>query len=168
MLVRGRIGSLFEWAWGGTRLRRPVHRLLRSGPTWLNGLLDRAPKPCAAQPACRSSAGIDVLGINDDIAMQTGPMMSLATWRRWFKPRWAKVLAAAKAIPSRSSWCGTTPTASVMAFVPDLIEIGVNISQPRPARMHGWRGHQAPVRRPSRLLGRPGHADDASFARRPM
>lgn len=134
--VRGRIGSLFEWAWA-VRGFEDLFIDFAERPDLAECLLDRRTETLCGAARLQVERGIDVLGINDDVAMQTGPMMSLATWRRWLKPRWAKVLAAAKATrPDLLVWYHSD--GNVMAFVPDLIEIGVNILNPvQPECMDG-------------------------------
>ncbi len=76
-----------------------------------------------------AQAGVDILGLGDDIGMQSSPMMSVEMYRTWLKPRLAKVIAAAKAVKpdllvSYHS-CGY-----VLPFIDDLIEVGVDILNP--------------------------------------
>ena len=76
-----------------------------------------------------AAAGADILGLGDDIGMQTTIMMSVGMYRTWLKPRLAKVVAAAKAIKpdiivSYHS-CGY-----VLPFIDDLIELGVDVLNP--------------------------------------
>ena len=73
-----------------------------------------------------AEAGADILGLGDDIGMQSTPMMSTEMYRMWLKPRLAKVIAAAKSVKpdiliSYHS-CGY-----VLPFIGDLIEVGVDI-----------------------------------------
>ena len=74
-------------------------------------------------------AGVDILHTGDDIGMQNSPMMSMDLWRKWIKPRFAKVLAAAKEVnPDILIFyhsCGY-----VLPFIDDLIEVGVDILNP--------------------------------------
>jgi uroporphyrinogen decarboxylase len=134
--VRGRAGSLFEWAWAV----RGFENLLLDfvdRPDLAECLLDRRTETLCGAARLLAVGGIDVLGIHDDVAMQTGPMMSLGTWRRWLKPRWARVLAAAKAAhPDLLVWYHCD--GNVTALVPELIEIGVNVLNPvQPECMDG-------------------------------
>ncbi len=73
--------------------------------------------------------GADILGLGDDIGMQSSIMMSLDMYRQWLKPRLKRVIHAAKAIKpdiliSYHS-CGF-----VEPFIEDLIEAGVDILNP--------------------------------------
>ena len=76
-----------------------------------------------------AGAGVDIIGIGDDIGMQSAPMMSTAMYQAWLKPRLAKVIAAAKAVKpdvlvSYHS-CGY-----ILPFIDDLIAAGVDILNP--------------------------------------
>lgn len=71
---------------------------------------------------------IDVHFAADDLAGQSGPLVSPATWRKLVKPRQARIIAAIKArtrAPVFYHSCG-----AVSEFIPDLIEIGVDILNP--------------------------------------
>jgi uroporphyrinogen decarboxylase len=71
---------------------------------------------------------IDVHFAADDVAGQSGPLVSPATWRKLVKPRQARIMAAIKArtrAPVFYHSCG-----AVREFLPDLIEIGVDIINP--------------------------------------
>jgi len=69
-------------------------------------------------------AGVDMLEIADDIAMQDRMMMSPDTWRRWVKPYTARVFAAARAI-NPDIHISYHTDGNFEAVIPDLIEIGV-------------------------------------------
>jgi uroporphyrinogen decarboxylase len=76
-----------------------------------------------------AAAGADILGLGDDIGMQSTIMMSLGMYHKWLKPRLARVIAAAKAIKpdilvSYHS-CGY-----VLPLIDDLIDVGVDILNP--------------------------------------
>lgn len=76
-----------------------------------------------------AAAGVDILGLGDDIGMQSTIMMSEEMYRKWLKPRLAKIIAAAKAVKpdllvSYHS-CGY-----VSPFIGDLIDVGVDILNP--------------------------------------
>lgn len=84
--------------------------------------------------ACRRSrvcaqAGMDIIQYGDDIGMQHSTMMSVDMWRQWLKPRFARVIRAAREVkPDIIVFyhsCGY-----VTPFLEDLIEIGVDILNP--------------------------------------
>jgi uroporphyrinogen decarboxylase len=76
-----------------------------------------------------AEAGADILGLGDDIGMQSSAMMSVEMYRAWLKPRLARVIAAAKSVKSdiliSYHSCGY-----VLPFIDDLIEAGVDILNP--------------------------------------
>jgi len=76
-----------------------------------------------------AEAGADILGLGDDIGMQSAAMMSVEMFRTWLKPRLSRVIAAAKAakpdILISYHSCGY-----VLPFVDDLLEAGVDILNP--------------------------------------
>ena len=71
---------------------------------------------------------IDVHFAADDLAGQRAPLISPALFRRMIKPRWAKILSAIKARTRAKVFFHTC--GAVVEFIPDLIEIGVDILNP--------------------------------------
>jgi uroporphyrinogen decarboxylase len=72
------------------------------------------------------------LGVNcgrtvDDYGMQTAMLMAPELWRRFFKPRLARIIAVYRnaGLPMIHHSCG-----NILEIVPDLIEIGVNVLNP--------------------------------------
>ncbi len=92
-------------------------------------LLDRVTADATARAAALAGAGADVICMGDDVGMQQTIMMSLEMYRQWLKPRLAKVIAAAKAanpeVLIHYHSCGY-----IEPYIPDLIEIGVDILNP--------------------------------------
>jgi uroporphyrinogen decarboxylase len=71
---------------------------------------------------------IDVHFSADDLTGQTAPLIPPTVYRELIKPRWAKILAAIKARTKAKilyHGCG-----AMDQFIPDLIEIGVDILNP--------------------------------------
>jgi uroporphyrinogen decarboxylase len=71
---------------------------------------------------------IDVHFAADDLTGQSGPLISPALYRRMIKPRWARIIAAIRRKTKAKIFyhcCG-----AVSEFLPDLIEIGVDIINP--------------------------------------
>ena len=92
-------------------------------------LLDRITEDNARRAAAFAQAGTDLIITGDDIGMQHSIMMSLEMYREWIKPRFAKVIAAAKSIKPdiliHYHSCGY-----IEPYIPDLIEMGVDILNP--------------------------------------
>jgi uroporphyrinogen decarboxylase len=71
---------------------------------------------------------IDVHFTADDLSGQTSPLIAPALYRRMIKPRWARIIQAIKARTKARIFyhgCG-----AIGPFLPDLIEIGVEIINP--------------------------------------
>ncbi len=71
---------------------------------------------------------IDVHFTADDLCGQTSPLIAPALYRRMIKPRWARILQAIRARTKARIFyhgCG-----AMGPFLPDLIEIGVEIINP--------------------------------------
>jgi uroporphyrinogen decarboxylase len=100
-------------------------------PEFAEAFLDRLCESiCTAQKLFLTEVGdlIDVHFAADDLAGQSGPLVSPELWRRLIKPRQARILATIKAHTQAKILyhsCG-----AVDAFIPDLIEIGVDILNP--------------------------------------
>ena len=72
---------------------------------------------------------VDVVITGDDMGTQRGMMMSPDMWRKWFKPRMAKVIEAARSVkPDVHVWYHSD--GDVRDIIPELIEIGVDVLNP--------------------------------------
>jgi uroporphyrinogen decarboxylase len=85
---------------------------------------------CTAQALFLDQVGdlVDIHFTADDLSGQTGPLISPALYRRLIKPRWARIIQTIKAHTHAKILyhsCG-----AIDAFIPDLIEIGVDIINP--------------------------------------
>jgi uroporphyrinogen decarboxylase len=85
---------------------------------------------CTAQTLFLKEAGdlIDIHFTADDLSGQSGPLISPALYRRLVKPRWARIIRTIKAhtkAPIFYHSCG-----ALDEFIPDLMEIGVDIINP--------------------------------------
>jgi uroporphyrinogen decarboxylase len=92
-------------------------------------ILDKVTTDSANRAAAFARAGVDLINMGDDVGMQDSIMMSEELYREWLKPRLAKVIAAAKAenpdVLVLYHSCGY-----VTPFIPDLIEVGVDVLNP--------------------------------------
>lgn len=75
--------------------------------------------------------GVDIIGLGDDVGMQTGMLLSVPMWRAHLKPRLAKVIAAIReASGDRKVWVHYHSDGDILPIVPELIEVGVDILNP--------------------------------------
>jgi uroporphyrinogen decarboxylase len=71
---------------------------------------------------------VDVVMIGDDLAGQSGPLFSPQFYRRVVRPRQQRVIDAVKKQTDAKIWYHTSGDCS--AYIPDLIEMGVDILNP--------------------------------------
>jgi len=121
-------GELFEAAW---RLRGFENFMtdLLDRPELADYLLDQLTSMLIENALILARAGIDILLLDDDVAMPTGLMIGPSTWRRHFKDRLARVIEIAREeAPELLIFyhCDGDFT----RLIPDLVEIGVNVINP--------------------------------------
>ncbi len=121
-------GVIFETAY---RLRGLDNLLedLHLRPDFAEALLDRITDNAARNARQLAAAGADIVFLGDDIGMPTSMLLSPAMWRRWFKPRLARVIEAARAaqpgVPVAYHSDGW-----FWPVLDDLADIGVGILNP--------------------------------------
>ena len=121
-------GELFETAY---RLRgfRTFLEDLRLRPALAAYLLDQLTALMIHSALILARAGVDILLLDDDVAMPTGMIISPATWRACFKPRLADAIRLAREVnPALLVFYHSD--GDFTAIVPDLVEIGVNVINP--------------------------------------
>jgi uroporphyrinogen decarboxylase len=121
-------GELFETAW---RLRGFENFMidLIQRKELVGYLLDQLTSMLIENVVILSRSGIDILLLDDDVAMPTGLMISPEIWREHFKGRMAKVIESAR---------GESPEILVFyhsdgdftRLIPDLVDIGINVINP--------------------------------------
>ncbi len=118
--------SLYERAWS---LRGMIELLtdMIERPAFVDGLLDAIVDHDLVQIYRALELGVDAVHFGDDYGSQRGLIMGIAHWRRFIKPRLAKMFApvrgAGKYVSLHS--CG-----KVAELFDDLVEIGLNLFNP--------------------------------------
>jgi len=114
--------SLYERAWTMRGLMDLLTDMAER-PEFVEDLLDRIVEHNLVQIRKALSFPIDAVYFGDDYGMQTGLIMGLDHWRRFFKPRlkrmFAPVREAGKYVFLHSCGC-------VVELFDDLVEIGLN------------------------------------------
>lgn len=120
--------TIFEVAW---QMRGMEELLLDFAlrPELATCLLDRITDIRRRQAHLLAKAGVDILVLGDDVSMQTGMLMSPATWRQWFKGRMAAIIEEARAVKADLPIFYHSD-GNPEAIIPELIEIGVTILNP--------------------------------------
>ena len=98
-------------------------------PDWAHFLLDRLADLARRNAEALARAGVDVLALDDDVGMPRTMMISPHHWREFFKPRLARIIAAARAIKPDLRMLFHSD-GYFEPIVGDLIEIGVNAINP--------------------------------------
>ena len=121
-------GELFESAW---RLRGLQNFLLDmvERPEWADCLLDRLTALARRNAETLAGGGVDVLALDDDVGMPGTMFMSPVVWRRFFKPRMAEIITAARLVKPDLRVLYHSE-GSIEPIIDDLIEIGVNALNP--------------------------------------
>lgn len=122
------VGHMYEDAWQIRGYEQFLMDMIER-PEWCEYILDRITEKNLAVATAAARAGVDLLTTGDDVANQQRLMFRLEHWRRFIKPRWAKVYAAARALkPDIQIWYHSD--GNIEAIIPELIEIGVTILNP--------------------------------------
>lgn len=122
------LGHMYENAWQ-VRGYEPFLIDLLTQRDWAEYLLDRFAEGNRNLAVAGARAGCDVIFAGDDIANQNAMMFTPDLWREIFKPRWAAVFAAARAIkPDIQIWYHSD--GNITDVLDDLVEIGITILNP--------------------------------------
>jgi uroporphyrinogen decarboxylase len=121
-------GGLFELGWSLRGNDKMLEDFVTDGEV-SEAILDILCQRAVGSARAAALAGTDVLGAGDDVGMQTGLMMSPATWRKWLKPRTEAIFRAAKEVTPDIVIRYHTD-GNVESILPDFIEIGLDCLNP--------------------------------------
>jgi len=121
-------GELFEAAW---RLRGFENFMidLVQRPHLAAYLLDQLTSMLIENALILARSGVDILLLDDDVAMPNRLMIGPDTWREYFKPRLAKVINPARE-ESPDLLVFYHCDGNFTGLIPDLVDIGVNVINP--------------------------------------
>jgi uroporphyrinogen decarboxylase len=129
-------GELFEAAWRLRGFENFMIDLMYRGEM-ADYLLDQLTSMLIENALILARAGVDILLLDDDVAMPTGLLIGPATWRRYFKGRLANVINIARE-ESPDLLVFYHCDGDFTQLVPDLVDIGVNVINPvQPDCMEG-------------------------------
>jgi uroporphyrinogen decarboxylase len=120
--------TVFEIAWH-LRGMTELFTDLAFQPELAEYLLDRITAIRSFEARRFAEAGVDLIKIGDDVGTQKAMLMSPAMYRRWFKPRHAAVIRAAREARPAIPVCYHSD-GNCWDIIPDLIEIGVTVLNP--------------------------------------
>lgn len=92
-------------------------------------LMDRVADAVGALLRHMAARGTDIVGFGEDVGSQTSLMMSPALWREQIKPRFARIVRAAKTAKPDVLFFYHSD-GQIEQIIPDLIEVGVDILNP--------------------------------------
>ncbi|MFH1571496.1 MAG: uroporphyrinogen decarboxylase family protein [Gemmatimonadota bacterium] len=122
------VGHMYENAWQ-VRGYEPFLEDLLLRREWAEVVLDKFCDNNVLTAAAAGRAGYECIATGDDVANQNAMMFHPELWRQVMKPRWAKVIAAARAHkPDIHVWYHSD--GNVWDILDDLVEIGVTILNP--------------------------------------
>ncbi len=121
-------GHMYESAWQVRGYEEFLMDLLTQRD-WAEYILDRFCDNNLVVAKAAAKAGVDCLMIGDDVANQNAMMFQPDLWRAVMKPRWGKVIAAAREIkPDIHVWYHSD--GNIWDILDDLVEIGITILNP--------------------------------------
>ncbi len=123
-------GGIYEWA-QGLRGWDKFMMDLAAAPEFAGALLDKLVDACIERldkvlPAVEGY--VQVIQTGDDLGLQDGPQLSPRLYREVVKPRHKRLFAAIKERTSTPIFLHTC--GSVYEFIPDFIEMGVDVLNP--------------------------------------
>jgi len=121
-------GELFEAAWRLRGFENFMMDLAHRGEI-ADYLLDQLTSMLIENALILARAGVDILLLDDDVAMPTGLMIGPATWRRHFKDRLTRVINIARE-ESPELLIFYHCDGDFTQLIPDLVDIGVNVINP--------------------------------------
>ena len=121
-------GHMYEDAWQ-VRGYEPFLEDLLLRRDWAEVVLDKFCDNNLLVAEAAGRAGYDCLATGDDVANQNAMMFHPDLWRQVMKPRWAKVIAAARAHkPDIHVWYHSD--GNIWDILDDLVEIGITVLNP--------------------------------------
>lgn len=120
--------TIFEVAWQIRGLDELlIDFLMRED--WAACLLDRITELSIFRAKKFAEAGVDIIHLGDDVGMEDRMIMSPDTWRKWLKPRMAKIIETAREIKPDVIFFYHSD-GYIEPIIPDFIEIGINVLNP--------------------------------------
>lgn len=120
--------SIFECAWGLRGMEELIIDMI-DNKDFVHELMDKVMEFPRLAGHKLIQLGVDMLFLGDDVAMQTGMMISPKLWREFLKPRYQLLINEYKTIKPDIKIafhsCGNCE-----AIIDDLIEIGLDVLHP--------------------------------------
>ena len=121
--------TVFEFAWYLRGMDNLFGDLLEENGI-ADWLLDWFTEWSVRKGRLAARAGVDVIGLGDDVGTQRGMMMSVDFWREHLKPRLKRVIDSIRAAEKQHVWVRYHSDGDIRPIIDDLVEIGVDILNP--------------------------------------
>jgi uroporphyrinogen decarboxylase len=121
-------GELFEAAWRMRGFENFMTDLVQR-PQLAAYLLDQLTSMLIENALILARADVDILLLDDDVAMPNRLMIGPKTWREYFKPRLSRVINLARE-ESNELLVFYHCDGNFTGLIPDLVDIGVNVINP--------------------------------------
>lgn len=131
--------TMFELSWHLVGMQKYMEDLAM-GAAYIEALLDKAHTWSLGIASELTKRGVDAIWFGDDFGSQTGLMLSPRMWRLVFKPLYAEIFAAVKAINPDMLIIFHSDGATA-PLLPDLIEIGLEVFNPVQPNVPGHEPH---------------------------
>jgi uroporphyrinogen decarboxylase len=118
--------SLYERAWTMRGMSEFLMDMIER-PEFVDELLDAICERNLVQIKHALELNVDCVHFGDDYGMQTGLIMGIANWRRFIKPRLARMYAP---VVKAGKFCSLHSCGRVDSLFDDLTEIGLNMFNP--------------------------------------
>jgi uroporphyrinogen decarboxylase len=121
-------GHTFETAWELLGFEKWFEDIL-CNPDIPDAVLERITVDNCMMARRVAEAGADMLTLGDDVGMQDRLMMKPEIWRKYLKPRLARIIQAARdVVPNMPVWYHSD--GNISDIIDDLIEVGVTVLNP--------------------------------------
>ncbi len=120
--------TIFESAWALRGYDRLMMDLLQN-PDLANRVLDFTYNYHYIVTQKLVQLGVDMVWLGDDVGAQNRMLMSPSTWRRYFKPRMANLIAALKQINPQVK-IAYHSDGVIYPIIAELVEIGIDVLNP--------------------------------------
>ena len=124
----GVVTTIFETAWALRGLDRLLLDLLEK-PELTEKILDIPFKYHLTVARKLAKMGADMIWLGDDVGMQNSMLISPDTWRKFLKPRMARLIREIKEI-NPDLKVAYHSDGDIYPIIPDLIEIGLDVLNP--------------------------------------
>ncbi|MBN2457114.1 MAG: hypothetical protein JXB29_11365 [Sedimentisphaerales bacterium] len=121
-------GSVFEQGWYIRNMSVLLEDMMLR-PKIANYIFEKTAYFQKSSAVELTKSGVDLIMLGDDVAMQSGLMISIDTWRKYLKPHLKATIEAVKQV-SADVKIFYHSDGNLERLIPELIEVGVDVLNP--------------------------------------